>query len=111
MKPTRISLHLSCLHVTYLNGHGLHLSEIQVTLLNYLLWFPVKQSAEKLLQKNAASIFRFGSEKTLHQNVFYSCQTIRSHPGTLEMLRTSMAKRVYGTLFKVGDILNICYEL
>jgi len=32
---TRSSLPFSCLYVTYLNGHCLHLSEIQVTLCNY----------------------------------------------------------------------------
>jgi hypothetical protein len=34
------------------------------------------------------------SDKTLHQNISVAGQTIRSHPGGLEMLPLSMTKRV-----------------
>jgi hypothetical protein len=51
------------------------------------------------------------SETMFHQNIFDAFQTIRSQPGVLDILRTSMTKRVHGALIQVEGILCICYGL
>jgi hypothetical protein len=35
------------------------------------------------------------NEKTLHQRIFYACQTISYRLGTFEMMRQSMVRRVH----------------
>ena len=76
-----------------------------------VLLFSINYSATKILQNSAAPTFR----NTLLQGTpsihFDACQTICCQPEGLEMLPTSVTKRVRGALIQVEDILSICYEV
>jgi len=52
--------------------------------------FPVVWSVVNLLKETAESIFENELRQDTNRNIFYACQTIRSHTGALQVLPPSM---------------------
>lgn len=58
--------------------------------------------------KNPGDSAQIKNYDTLHQSIFYICQTIQNHNGTSESMRQSMIRSTMRAFIQVEDIFNIC---